>query len=470
MPGSKFTNLTNNPNTASADMIGRDADHRDRIDAVEAWVFYNVRSYGAKGDGVTDDTAAVQAAIDDPRNSSLIGGTVFLPKGTYVVSNLVVKHRVRLVGAGMRLTVLKAKAGSTATGLLTLNQGYAQSSDIQDLSIVGGGNAGQHGIHFVATGIVPDNNGGWWDSGLRRVHISGFAGDCIRLVGGGGPNYNQLLPHQFLSFEAVDLLATATGHAIYSEGQVGQVTLTSCTINGPGLTGGTTVNRLVRIASGYTWRFEGCSIQDQRIGISIASGQDASGITIDGCYFENLGRSIEAEQPRGVVVINPRFANAASWDGLGGGALGACVYATGPGLVTVRGGMLIGTVDRCFTADTEVIIDVKGFQNITGGTLSFQLTKHRAITAEGTVGLQAGETHLLVNTSAVSLITLSSPHHAPGARVTIRAHGGSVTVATGGNIDLGLTRTSVVVPQNSQATFVRFDLGATWVLESLSSP
>lgn len=44
--------------------------------------FVNVRdSFGAKGDGVTDDSVALQAALDDP-NSSLIE----IPKGTYMIS------------------------------------------------------------------------------------------------------------------------------------------------------------------------------------------------------------------------------------------------------------------------------------------------------------------------------------------------------------------------------------------------
>lgn len=40
----------------------------------------NVKMYGAKGDGVTDDTAAIQSAINT-------GGTIFLPAGTYRVTN-----------------------------------------------------------------------------------------------------------------------------------------------------------------------------------------------------------------------------------------------------------------------------------------------------------------------------------------------------------------------------------------------
>lgn len=40
---------------------------------------YNIMDYGAKGDGVTDDAAAIQAAIDQCSKSG--GGTVLVPAG-----------------------------------------------------------------------------------------------------------------------------------------------------------------------------------------------------------------------------------------------------------------------------------------------------------------------------------------------------------------------------------------------------
>jgi len=45
----------------------------------------DVQSYGATGDGITDDTGAIQAAINSIDSS--VGGTVFVPPGTYLVSS-----------------------------------------------------------------------------------------------------------------------------------------------------------------------------------------------------------------------------------------------------------------------------------------------------------------------------------------------------------------------------------------------
>lgn len=50
--------------------------------------YINVLDYGAVGDGVTDDTVAIQAALDAvaSKSASSIGGTVFLPSGRYLVT------------------------------------------------------------------------------------------------------------------------------------------------------------------------------------------------------------------------------------------------------------------------------------------------------------------------------------------------------------------------------------------------
>jgi hypothetical protein len=45
---------------------------------------YNVKDFGAKGNGTNDDTKYIQAAIDALSNAG--GGTVFFPEGTYIIN------------------------------------------------------------------------------------------------------------------------------------------------------------------------------------------------------------------------------------------------------------------------------------------------------------------------------------------------------------------------------------------------
>ncbi len=55
---------------------------------------YNIRDYGAKGDGSTLDTAGVQAAIDACTKDQ--GGTVLVPAGVFVIGTIELKSNVTL--------------------------------------------------------------------------------------------------------------------------------------------------------------------------------------------------------------------------------------------------------------------------------------------------------------------------------------------------------------------------------------
>lgn len=60
--------------------------------------FVNVKTYGATGNGVTDDTAAINSALTA---ASAVGQEVFVPAGVYAISGLVdVPATVALVGSG----------------------------------------------------------------------------------------------------------------------------------------------------------------------------------------------------------------------------------------------------------------------------------------------------------------------------------------------------------------------------------
>jgi parallel beta-helix repeat protein len=70
--------------------------------------------YFAKGDGITDDTAAIQAAI----TAAASGGVVFFPVGTYIVSTTpssgtiftISASNITLRGSGMKASIIKSSA------------------------------------------------------------------------------------------------------------------------------------------------------------------------------------------------------------------------------------------------------------------------------------------------------------------------------------------------------------------------
>jgi hypothetical protein len=129
----------------------------------------NVKDYGAIGDGKTDDTAAIEQALDANRY-------VYLPRGTYLVSNTLRtdSKRIILQGESQTGSIIRLKdnaAGFTEASspkpLITTfegnSTGQAFQNMIHNLTVdVGVGNAGAIGIR-----LTNNNQGGIQDVTIR---------------------------------------------------------------------------------------------------------------------------------------------------------------------------------------------------------------------------------------------------------------------------------------------------------------
>ncbi|PVZ13686.1 MULTISPECIES: M10 family metallopeptidase C-terminal domain-containing protein [unclassified Pseudomonas] len=115
-------------------------------------IYYNVRDYGAVGDGVTDDTAAIQAAISAAGAAidsadEILDAQIYLPEGTYIVSGnpdrsagscLQLSSRMTLSGDGAGSTSIKLADGwdKAVTGIVRTS-GETQHVGIHDLTLDG---------------------------------------------------------------------------------------------------------------------------------------------------------------------------------------------------------------------------------------------------------------------------------------------------------------------------------------------
>lgn len=103
--------------TSSSEVTQTELDEVTNDVAILQGSVLNVKadSFGAVGDGVTDDTAAFNSALAAAEALTSTGGTVYVPPGTYLLDGEInVDQYVCLVGAGMRETVLKLNDAGTS--------------------------------------------------------------------------------------------------------------------------------------------------------------------------------------------------------------------------------------------------------------------------------------------------------------------------------------------------------------------
>jgi len=157
----------------TASGVDPDADFGGFQTATGEGVF-NVKlaAYGAKGDGITDDTTAIQAAATA---AAVSGGVVYFPPGTYNITgiSLTSKSNVMFVGEGKASKLVMA--GSTNGAMLTLTM--CNWITVKDLWFYGnniGTTDGPSGsaIYFDATGTAA-NLEGFVVSGCRFENFRG---------------------------------------------------------------------------------------------------------------------------------------------------------------------------------------------------------------------------------------------------------------------------------------------------------
>ncbi|KAL7928405.1 glycoside hydrolase family 55 protein [Trichoderma chlorosporum] len=99
-------------------------------------VFRNVKDFGAKGDGVTDDTAAINNAILSGgrcgrlcTSSTLTPAIVYFPAGTYIISTPIIdQYYTNIIGDPTNLPTIKATSGFSGIALIDGDTYYGDNN------------------------------------------------------------------------------------------------------------------------------------------------------------------------------------------------------------------------------------------------------------------------------------------------------------------------------------------------------
>ena len=173
--------------------------------------YVNVKWFGATGDGKTDDTAAIQAAIDSLVN----GGTVSFPAGNYAISstlkvgngdageNVSTVHGIKLIGQGGGFSH-NTPSATTIKAIAQMDIMLSLNGRISDCEI--------GGIYFAGNDraktclYLSAISGGYF----HNVKAMGFTEVGIKVIAGNQPTGNYNIYNRFESINSTCLTDNTT--------------------------------------------------------------------------------------------------------------------------------------------------------------------------------------------------------------------------------------------------------------------
>jgi pectate lyase-like protein/parallel beta helix pectate lyase-like protein len=443
-------------------------------------VFVDARDHGAVGDGRTDDTAALQAALDAVGPG---GGTVLIPAGRYGVSGtlLIRHHNVTVTGEGpgQRFGAARGAEGTRLEAIGSLADGpmlRVQSPDdrdplhgvtLRDFALDGMGSAAGSGIHyrsyrgliehvyvynFLGDGLLFQGYPHWdlYDTVVAFTQVSRCGGsglyladgatdmhftscvvfdnrDNMQLVGGGSA---QVTACHFY---------TAADHNVFFNGAGSRSKFANCKIEGAGGNG----VRIDSTVSAYSdILFTGCNFaSNSRIApnlydhfaITGPDDQPVSRTVISGCSFSTksdtpvaryfIGLGASAQQ---TTIVGNNFGPQSHY---GSGVIDDASPRSSPAVIRANGGYtgadtqhVRDTLRAALVAGSNVTItDDESAQTLTISSCSTV----RSVTGDAT--LATGDGIVRVTTEFGSTVTVPAQASVPipvGSVIRVRRNGG----------------------------------------------
>lgn len=306
----------------------------------------SIKAFGATGNGTTDDTSAIQAAI----NATPTGGTLKIPTGTYLISSTLTRNtQINIVGDGQWQSIILM--ASTMTNV-------------------------QDAFHFAPTGssAIP----GWSLTGFAIKQQGVAAGRHGLFIDSTGMSSSAFIYNFYIN--RVAILPTGAGQSINGNGNASNACYTyseisDCNLESISLTnagdGVTIRNNVITAATGsnnaiYVLQVAGAAglvIRDNVIAVLGAS------ILLDTCVCPSIMNN-ELETPVGITNVYGFMIDLRGTGGIG--CLSPVLIGNGFSVLTGTGNPIPIRVQN--SANAQII----------NGRMSIQTGSHITITASAT--------------------------------------------------------------------------------------
>ncbi len=239
----------------------------------------NVKDFGAKGDGVTDDTAAFQAAVNTLKK-------VYVPNGSYVIGGVEVDSYSDIVGENSVRTILLPSANNvdmikvlTSAADLKLSNFRVSGNSKSGVTFFNQIDKSRFISHPIFNNIICDAQ---IEYGFRGSFIYGTWEHCRFGLGGDTSSY----PRHVAILCKDDSTSPAAGH-VFSVGALVNCSFfsgkTDSTANALG------AYAMVNIWNGDVWSFSSCTFESASGTTKAIYSEGTRELLFESCWFEAVG-------------------------------------------------------------------------------------------------------------------------------------------------------------------------------------